>query len=276
MQISHIYYTELPASLESVQAVLRCPSRWLALPSGAERISEFWRWGDELYQLVLREDGDSLTWIATPAGGVGPRLRLNVILRDALVVTHATFSAMLDVSAVPWRRVGLRRQLEQGVRDCVAMLVAQLGQDVERERHGGTATQPESATLRSTATALQTSTPADLVASLRPHYPHTVAAFEAMDALDHLGRVWQLEQGWARIARGEYDRSCYEEDQGQAVEGRRQTAELDYDVIYAGGGLGLLHAAVMARRYGGTSATRSWPHWWNWGWQAGTSWLRSS
>jgi lycopene cyclase CruA len=86
---------------------------------------------------------------------------------------------------------------------------------------------------------------AALLERLRCDYPQTVAAFEAMGAAEHLERVWWLERNWERILRGEYSSAVYEQ---------RPAAEapptLDYDLIYAGGGLGLIHAAVMAHCHG--------------------------
>lgn len=81
--------------------------------------------------------------------------------------------------------------------------------------------------------------------ALAAQYPRTVAAFEAMGALDHLERITRLDATWAAIRRhdplaappGIYRQAPLA---GQAPDG-------DFDLIYAGGGLGLLHAAVMAR-----------------------------
>ena len=82
----------------------------------------------------------------------------------------------------------------------------------------------------------------------RARFPLTVAAFEAMGALDHLGRVAALEASWGRVEAGAYDPAIYAE--APAHDPASGPLRLDYDLIYAGGGLGLLHAAVMARRYG--------------------------
>lgn len=84
---------------------------------------------------------------------------------------------------------------------------------------------------------------ATLVERLRPRYPQTIEHFVEMGALDHLERMMRLEAGWEQIMRGVYDATIYE----IASEPLPPPA---FDLIYAGAGLGLLHAAVMAARYG--------------------------
>ncbi len=105
----------------------------------------------------------------------------------------------------------------------------------------------------------------DALTDLAARYPRTVAAFAAMDALDHLERIARLDAVWQRIragARGGADDTYAIVDEVPATDRRpsptapthasriTRPASSDYDLIYAGGGLGLLHAAVMARRYG--------------------------
>lgn len=137
--------------------------------------------------------------------------------------------------------------------------------------------------------ALIGATPAQraLVEQLAPRYPLTVEHFLAIGALDHLERVARLEQGWERIMRGEYDERVHQVVAGgwgpgvggwgaeqshmqtqdiaalSAPDSQIQTQDIaplpaptphpptpSYDLIYAGGGLGLLHAVVMATCYG--------------------------
>jgi lycopene cyclase CruA len=79
--------------------------------------------------------------------------------------------------------------------------------------------------------------------SLAEHYPNTAAAFAAMGALDHLDRIARLDVAWDAIRRGQpaaVDDSIYI----QHI--LTFQSQLDFDLIYAGGGLGLLHAVVMA------------------------------
>ena len=80
-------------------------------------------------------------------------------------------------------------------------------------------------------------------------YPKTAAAFEAMGALDQLERIHRLDVHWQAIRAGRASPAL--QLSYRLVD---QLPELEpnahYDLIYAGGGLGLLHAAVMAKHYG--------------------------
>ena len=81
--------------------------------------------------------------------------------------------------------------------------------------------------------------------ALAERYPRTVAAFAEMGALDHLDRIARLDAVWEGIRQGKqapFDDSIYSQAPIADLE------SLDFDLIYAGGGLGLLHAAVMAQR----------------------------
>ena len=78
--------------------------------------------------------------------------------------------------------------------------------------------------------------------TLATTYPATVAAFTAMGALDHLDRIAALDASWAQIRAGIAPaQECYASG---------SVGPPEFDLIYAGGGLGLIHAAVMAARYG--------------------------
>src|SRR5258707_10759166 len=81
--------------------------------------------------------------------------------------------------------------------------------------------------------------------NLAARYPNTVAAFAAMGALDHLERIARLDTIWDAIRRGE-PTAVGDDIYSQSPTANRQPPA-DYDLIYAGGGLGLLHAVVMAR-----------------------------
>jgi lycopene cyclase CruA len=82
-------------------------------------------------------------------------------------------------------------------------------------------------------------------AALAARYPRTVATFAEMGGLDHLDQIARLDTAWERIRQGagaHFDDSVY------AQAPIADPESLDFDLIYAGGGLGLLHAAVMAQR----------------------------
>ncbi|HEU5103302.1 MAG TPA: hypothetical protein VFU22_29980, partial [Roseiflexaceae bacterium] len=85
---------------------------------------------------------------------------------------------------------------------------------------------------------------AELV-TLAERYPQTFAAFAEMGALDHLERIARLDAIWDAIRCGEPGAVPY--DTYSQSPTRNPQPPLAYDLIYAGGGLGLLHAVVMAR-----------------------------
>lgn len=81
---------------------------------------------------------------------------------------------------------------------------------------------------------------------LRSQYPQTVENILAVDGgAGHLERIWELEQRWEKFRRdpGSYEKVIF-------PGGAAEQSEGDFDIIYAGGTLGLLHAAVMATCYG--------------------------
>src|SRR5215213_5542564 len=95
--------------------------------------------------------------------------------------------------------------------------------------------------------------------ALAARFPRTVAAFAAMGALDHLDRVAQLDAIWDEIRQPTTDHrspttahrrpttdDIYAYSKLKRPEGTRNSKlNIDFDLIYAGGGLGLLHAVVM-------------------------------
>ncbi|MBA3944698.1 MAG: hypothetical protein H0X37_09080 [Herpetosiphonaceae bacterium] len=83
-----------------------------------------------------------------------------------------------------------------------------------------------------------------LAAILERTYPQTVAAFRAMEALPSLSAIARLDRRWQNNERGGAPAQLHQ------VVKALPPMEAQYDLIYAGGGLGLLHAAVMAGRYG--------------------------
>ncbi len=84
----------------------------------------------------------------------------------------------------------------------------------------------------------------DQLTSLRQSHPLTVAAFESMDALDRLAHAAALDQRWAGVERGETPPALHR------MVARLPAGGETSDLVYAGGGLGLLHALVMRLRYG--------------------------
>lgn len=268
MKITYSNYVELPAPLAVIRDALADPTTWTALPTGATRLGTFWRWDTELYTAEFlpavpgpqtAADLHTLRWSFAPVA-IGPRVTVTVTLHDATISTHATIQVDLDHPGLrwPWQRQRVLRSLAAVVRACSVALQEIVCEQVitppslevltlETPVAVGVSSDARSTTL-ATSTAFSRSpsarSPHDTLAEqLRARFPQTVAHFEAMNALDHLERVWRLEHGWERIMRGEYDAGCHVVD-------TQPIAAAEYDLIYAGGGLGLLHAVVMAKRYG--------------------------
>ena len=111
--------------------------------------------------------------------------------------------------------------------------------------------------------------------TLAARYPRTIAAFTAMGALEHLERIIKLDTSWDELRRTTEHREQRTEQQAEfysqsatcnpSTEFTLSTSTalsvnsaevlrtglqsaIQYDLIYAGGGLGLLHAVVMAQR----------------------------
>lgn len=219
---------ELPAPLDLARRLLTEQP-----PLHADRQGEWWLWQGELWQIELHCFADGrMIWQGTCPALPAAHLYLALALHDAVVTTHLTVHLALRLPGnSPLQFLSQRRQASQ--------LAAQLDHALSRlvvmaQQH---------APAPATPLALPTD-PQELAAALRPTHPATVAAFEAMRALPSLAAVAQLDQRWQTTAAGRYQPEVY-----QQVATLPPT-QADYDLVYAGGGLGLLHAAVMARRYG--------------------------
>lgn len=88
------------------------------------------------------------------------------------------------------------------------------------------------------------------LSDFRRRYPLTVANFGALANREAwLGRIWELDARWQHAMEGD-DRSAPEEAIVRGALPAGLTVEAEFEIIYAGGALGLLHAATMACRYG--------------------------
>ncbi|HEV3470982.1 MAG TPA: hypothetical protein VG148_16785 [Pyrinomonadaceae bacterium] len=89
------------------------------------------------------------------------------------------------------------------------------------------------------------------LAYFRRHYPETVANLGTLPRREEwLRGVWELDERW-REGRETHAGAARAEEvvvRGAPPAGAR--AEAEFDVIYAGGGVGLLHAAALACRFG--------------------------
>lgn len=269
MEIIYTDYVELPAPLPLVYALLRSTEIWQTLPTGAKHLGTMWRCGNDLYTICFdcghlydsddpADDSDNnerdpgatrppvaLRWHVAPVTIAGAHIQIEVTLHDAIVATHATVRLVLVTSRhlAPFARTRTQRHIAKTVRACNQALCALL---YEQNAHSVQASVSASVPLSDNQhTSSQTHISHDMLEHLRMAYPKTIAAFDAMDAYDHLERVLLLEQGWERCMRGAYDASIHSVERPLL-----RDKPLDFDLIYAGGGLGLLHAAVMACCYG--------------------------
>jgi lycopene cyclase CruA len=253
MNYCYTDYVELSAPIGVVRSLLADETTWAALPLGAERLHEFWCYAGELYAVSHQAEAAALVLEITPASGTGSPLRIEIELHDAVIATHVLLRVQRQGWLWPWERVELDTRLRRFVQQSVALFTSLLQAEASQfvlEPLLATAPVAVGAAANHTiseereAKRLPTGYGHHLADSLAARYPQTVEHFAAMNAFDHLERVWRLEQGWEQITAGQYDTRCYQLEPGPAP-----LEQPEYDLIYAGGGLGLLHAAVMAKRY---------------------------
>ncbi|GAB4202590.1 MAG: hypothetical protein OHK0022_25940 [Roseiflexaceae bacterium] len=205
-----------------MRAALADPARWPELLPGLQRNGGGWRYGAGSYQIACTGEGERLRWSVIASGRAGLLLTVELALSPAPLGCEATLSVSLHRHAGGLARPLLRRRLGQVAQVALGRLAA----------------------LR----------PAEQEGDLMARYPRTVAAFQEMGAGEHLERVVRLDAVWSemrRVAAGSQNggQDCYRLVAGNDPTLAPQPGS-DYDLIYAGGGLGLLHAALMAQRYG--------------------------
>lgn len=89
------------------------------------------------------------------------------------------------------------------------------------------------------------------LADFRRRYPLTVANFGALGNREAwLRSIWEMDARWRHQMTPWGGRSPVEEVLVHGAPPARLAVEAEFEIIYAGGTLGLLHAAVMASRYG--------------------------
>lgn len=89
------------------------------------------------------------------------------------------------------------------------------------------------------------------LAHFRQRYPQLVANFGSLTHREEaLRRIWQLETAWQAAFETHAGRTPGREVIVRGAAPAALAAEGDFDIIYMGGTFGLIHAAVMACRYG--------------------------
>jgi lycopene cyclase CruA len=104
--------------------------------------------------------------------------------------------------------------------------------------------------LTKTTAAATTATNAPDLKYFRERYPLTVANFGALGEREaHLRRIWQTEMRWQETLEQQQGRRAAREAVVHGAPPSGLTIEGEFEIIYAGGTLGLLHAAVLAARF---------------------------
>ncbi|HEV7905331.1 MAG TPA: hypothetical protein VGO96_15935, partial [Pyrinomonadaceae bacterium] len=105
-------------------------------------------------------------------------------------------------------------------------------------------------TTTTAAAASATSANAPDLKYFRDRYPLTVANFGALGEREaHLRRIWQTEMRWQETLEQQQARGAAREAVVHGAPPSGLTVEGEFEIIYAGGTLGLLHAAVLAARF---------------------------
>ncbi|HEX8128061.1 MAG TPA: hypothetical protein VF527_03100, partial [Pyrinomonadaceae bacterium] len=103
-------------------------------------------------------------------------------------------------------------------------------------------------TSATTTSDAATRTPAPDLKYFREHYPLTVANFGALaERENYLRRIWQTEARWRETL--ESQQRAAREVVVRGAPPADLSVEGEFEIIYAGGVLGLLHAAVLASRF---------------------------
>lgn len=222
-------YIELTAPLRNARMVLTQQP-----PFGGERLGTYWLWQGDLWQIEQHEyDDDRMIWQGNCPAIPGSHMMLMLTLHDAQIATHVRLHFALSLPASTWGWLPGTRQRQRRA----------IATDIDKAlTHAQT-------TVRSLVLAPQApprlpSDPVDIADTLRRTHPHTVSAFEAMGRLDALSAVVQLDERWQATEHGNVPADVHH------IVAELPPVAAKYDLVYAGGGLGLLHAAVMAQRYG--------------------------
>jgi lycopene cyclase CruA len=225
----HIHrYIEIPAPPEETRALLAERT-----PFGAERLGTMWQWLDELWTIQVHTfDDGRIQWYGRCPALPEASLLLTATLSNAVVTTHIQLHLAVTLPNKGLIHTLARYRQQRRIAALLDQTLAEI-QVLAQQR------------VPTPATPLSLSVePTELAAALRTTHPRTVAAFEAMNALPNLAAVTQLDQRWQATERGAVGPDVYEQ---RAV---LPPTIATFDLIYAGGGLALLHAAVMAVCYG--------------------------
>jgi lycopene cyclase CruA len=219
-------YIEIPAPRDLTRDLLAEQP-----PFDGQRLGDFWHWHDELWSIQQSSfDDGRILWQGTAPALPQANFLLSVTLHDAVIATHLELHLAVTFPGARWDLLGNRR----------------------RERHIAAGLDAALHTLRCRAQSAAPGpvaphelpdAPEQLAELLQATHPATVAAFREMAALPSLQAVAQLDRRWQATEAG-----AFAADVHQQVS-QLPATQADFDLIYAGGGLGTLHAAVMVCCY---------------------------
>ena len=216
MHLRYTTTTEFDAPLEHVRVLLVDQRLWPTLLPGLEHGGSYWRYRGELYELHIHTSGAEICIQAACPAFPQRSLDVVIVLEDTRITTRATWHIHAELPLRAWWAV---RANFRALADKASGIVAQ----------------QHAATIDPTIVA---------------RYPRTFATFEAMGATEHLERIMRLDAVWDAIRQGGTHAVADVYTVASPAASRQPPAASSFDLIYAGGGLGLLHAALMAQRYG--------------------------
>ena len=170
-------------------------------------------WLDHAWQIETAHDATAWRWIAHTLDRTR-RWALTLMLLPNETSTHVRAHLMLEE---PHDSFAMLRQWRRS-----RWLDRELRQALEHWSHD---------------LAMQTAG-----SSLDERYPLTMAAFRSMNAAADLARIQQLEQRWRTFEHGAQPALQH------SISATLPQTEHEFDLVYAGGGLGLIHATLMAQK----------------------------
>ncbi|WP_054536468.1 NAD(P)/FAD-dependent oxidoreductase [Herpetosiphon geysericola] len=211
MHVYAQYDLEWAAAPATIYARLAELPGWLL---GSE-VAGSWHWADQAWQISTQHQPQRLHWHAQSSNQPSLKADLVLELLDSVSSTHirATLHFEWPKTAFElWHYWQRRRWLHN-----------ELAAVLQHWREAWPAQAPASNQLAES-------------------HPRTWQAFQAMNALDQLQRIQALDQRWQQFEQGQLPNLPYSQTQ--------QLPKVDtaFDLVYAGGGLGLLHATLMARK----------------------------
>ena len=206
---------EIPAPSAALWAHLSREGGWLFSPDAGENC-----WLGRTWQVRPDHGSAVLRWLAETPGDPAWRCYTTLELIPAASSTHVRVHVALEQPAALLPALGqllARRKLTRAVHAALASL---------RLPPRGFPAPPRP----------------DPAAGLGASHPLVAAAFQAMGAQADLDRIRQLDQRRAAFEGGARPALQH------TLTSDLPAASAEYDLVYAGGGLGLIHAALMARR----------------------------